>query len=101
MYTFITYTSEGGNTPGEIESRLRLQENVLRFLTIRLEEIEAPAPPIVVETEIKAEVEEPIAEPAVEPVVTEATEAVEPSQSDTQSVTEVETTEPVAEPVTE
>ena len=37
MYTFITYSSEG-NTPKEVESRLRLQENVLRFLTIRVDE---------------------------------------------------------------
>ena len=44
MYTFITYTSEGGNTPKEVEARLRLMENVLRFLTIRKDEIEqAPA----------------------------------------------------------
>ncbi|MCL2357682.1 MAG: 30S ribosomal protein S6 [Defluviitaleaceae bacterium] len=42
MYTFITYTSEG-NTPKEVEARLRLQENILRFLTIRADE-SAPAP---------------------------------------------------------
>ena len=49
MYTFITYTSEG-NTPKEVESRLRLMENVLRFLTIRLGddvEISAPAKKVV------------------------------------------------------
>ena len=42
MYTFITYTS-AGETPKEVESRLRLQENVLRFLTIRKDEHEAEA----------------------------------------------------------
>ena len=36
IYTFITFTSES-SAPAEIESRLRLQENVLRFLIIRLE----------------------------------------------------------------
>ncbi|MCL1862921.1 MAG: 30S ribosomal protein S6 [Defluviitaleaceae bacterium] len=40
MYSFITYTAEG-NTPKEVEARLRLQENVLRFLTIRRDEDEA------------------------------------------------------------
>jgi len=83
MYTFITYTSEGGNTPGEIESRLRLQENVLRFLTVRLEElgeIEAPSASVSVEVEAK----ESVVEPTIEPVVEEAV-----------------TVEPVAEPVTE
>jgi small subunit ribosomal protein S6 len=39
MYTFITYSSEGG-TPKEVEARLRLQENVLRFLTICKDENE-------------------------------------------------------------
>jgi small subunit ribosomal protein S6 len=41
MYTFITYSSESG-TPKEVEARLRLQENVLRFLTIRKDETEVP-----------------------------------------------------------
>lgn len=36
MYTFITFSSEGG-TPAEIESRLRINENVIRFLLIRLD----------------------------------------------------------------
>jgi small subunit ribosomal protein S6 len=39
MYSFITYSSEGA-TPKEVEARLRLQENVLRFLTIRKDETE-------------------------------------------------------------
>lgn len=34
MYTFITFTSDG-NAPAEIENRLRIMENVLRFLVIR------------------------------------------------------------------
>ncbi|MCL1883088.1 MAG: 30S ribosomal protein S6 [Defluviitaleaceae bacterium] len=42
MYTFITYTSEGG-TPKEVEARLRLQENLLRFLTTRVDEKESLA----------------------------------------------------------
>jgi small subunit ribosomal protein S6 len=37
FYTYITFTSES-NAPAEIEARLRLQENVLRFLVIRLED---------------------------------------------------------------
>lgn len=42
VYTFITYKAEG-STPAEVESRLRLMENVLRFLTVRKDEKE-PAP---------------------------------------------------------
>ncbi len=37
MYTFITFES-GSEAPAEIESRIRLQENVLRFLIVRLED---------------------------------------------------------------
>ncbi|MCL2422100.1 MAG: 30S ribosomal protein S6 [Defluviitaleaceae bacterium] len=37
IYTFITFSGEGG-VPAEVESRLRIMENVLRFLTIRLDE---------------------------------------------------------------
>lgn len=37
VYTFITFSS-GGGVPAEIESRLRILENVLRFLFIRLDE---------------------------------------------------------------
>ncbi|MDR0272284.1 MAG: 30S ribosomal protein S6 [Clostridiales bacterium] len=60
MYTFITYSSEGG-TPKEVEARLRLQENVLRFITIRKDETEALA---------KAEPSKP-AEAEKEPVAAE------------------------------
>ena len=45
MYTFITYTAVG-NTPKEVESRLRLMENVLRFMHVRVDEMETtPTPP--------------------------------------------------------
>ncbi|MCL2285253.1 MAG: 30S ribosomal protein S6 [Firmicutes bacterium] len=40
VYTFITYSAPS-STPREVESRLRLMENVLRFLTINLNEAEA------------------------------------------------------------
>ena len=36
VYTFITFSAES-SAPAEIESRLRLQENVLRYLIVRLE----------------------------------------------------------------
>jgi len=81
VYTFIYYTAPS-STPREVESRIRLMENVLRFLTVNLNEVEdrkakakasAPAeqPVVVVEPVV---VEEPavVAEP--EPVVTEPAE---------------------------
>ena len=37
VYTFITFSSEGG-VPAEVEGRLRIMENVLRFLVIRIDE---------------------------------------------------------------
>lgn len=37
VYSFITFSSESG-VPAEVESRLRIMENVLRFLIIRLDE---------------------------------------------------------------
>ena len=36
VYSFITFESESG-VPAEIESRLRILENVLRFLIVRVE----------------------------------------------------------------
>ena len=60
MYTFITYTAEG-NTPKEVEGRLRLMENVLRFLTIRLDDdavITAPVKEVVAVTPEVSEVSE-------------------------------------------
>jgi small subunit ribosomal protein S6 len=67
MYTFITYSSEGG-TPKEVEARLRLQENVLRFLTIRRDENE----PLVSKPAAEDKpTDEPQAEPTAEPAVAE------------------------------
>ena len=85
MYTFITFTSPAG-TPREVESRLRLMENVLRFLIVRKDEVEAaasvqekPANPVAaeavqeveapIEAEVKAEavVEVPVEVAAEEP----------------------------------
>jgi small subunit ribosomal protein S6 len=37
VYTFITFSSEGG-APAEIEARIRIMENVLRFLIIRIDD---------------------------------------------------------------
>ena len=80
MFTFITFTSPAG-TPREVESRLRLMENVLRFLIVRKDEIEATAAPaqekpveVAVETPVEAVVEATVeAEVAVEaPVEAEA-----------------------------
>jgi small subunit ribosomal protein S6 len=36
FYTFITFSSNG-STPAEIESRVRIMENVLRYLIVRVE----------------------------------------------------------------
>ena len=35
IYSFITFSSEG-NAPSEVENRLRILENVLRFMVIRI-----------------------------------------------------------------
>ncbi|MCL2499048.1 MAG: 30S ribosomal protein S6 [Defluviitaleaceae bacterium] len=72
MYTFITYTA-GPSAPKEIESRVRLIENVLRFLTVRKDEVEAnviAAPPEPVTAEEPVIVDEPAIE-AEEPAVSE------------------------------
>lgn len=37
VYTFITFSSESG-VPAEIERRIRIMENVLRFLIIRIDQ---------------------------------------------------------------
>ena len=42
IYYFITFSSDA-NAPKEIESRLRIMENLLRFLNVRKDEVEAPA----------------------------------------------------------
>jgi small subunit ribosomal protein S6 len=77
VYTFITFTAPP-TTPREVESRLRLMENVLRFLTVNMNEAEArkakakkdapgaPAPVVV-----EAVVEEPVADVVVEAVAEE------------------------------
>jgi len=75
VYTFITYSAESG-TPKEVEARLRLQENVLRFLTIRKDENEVQkAEAVQAEPELAPE---PTPEPEPEPAKTsEPAEAVE------------------------
>lgn len=61
VYTFITFSSEGP-TPHEVEARLRLMENVMRFLIVRKDEMPGSA---------AAEVSEPVAEPVVVEATTE------------------------------
>ena len=82
MYTFITFTAPA-NAPREIESRLRIMENVLRFLTISKDEGDAP-----------------VAQPAPEPVeakpaeaATAEPEAVETVEAEAVEVTTAEATE--------
>jgi len=82
MYIFITFSSEGG-TPREVESRIRIMENVLRFLLVRKDEIETPpsksqtVEPKAAEAEKPAEEAVPVAaEPQeAEPAVSEETPA--------------------------
>ena len=65
MYTFITFTSPAG-TPREVEARLRLMENVLRFLIVRKDEVEtAAAPAQEAPKSAEAEADEPIEAEAV------------------------------------
>jgi len=72
MYTFITYTAKGGNTPKEVEARLRLQENVLRFLTIRLgDDVNISQPPVKVVEAAPVAQEAPVAEEAPAPAAEE------------------------------
>jgi small subunit ribosomal protein S6 len=76
MYTFITYTAEP-SAPKEIESRVRLIENVLRFLTVRKDEVEAPA------VAAAAPVTAPVAEePVPEAPVPEAPVQEEPAEEE-------------------
>ena len=102
VYTFFTYTAPA-STPKEIESRLRIMENVLRFLTINMNEAEARkakarknnptqavevAPVVeapVAETPVEAvpEVTEPVAEtPVAEVAVAEAPVAETPEAAE-------------------
>lgn len=66
MYSFITFTTEEGNTPKEVEARLRLQENILRFLTIRRDENEAVVMAKPVKEEPKEEPKEELKEEPTE-----------------------------------
>ena len=77
MYTFITYTANA-SAPKEIEGRTRLIENVLRFLTVRKDEVEAAtpaaeatAPEVSVEAPTEAPVEVSAEAPAEVPVAAE------------------------------
>ena len=87
MYTFITFTSPA-TTPREVESRLRLMENVLRFLIVRKDEIEGAAPaqeaPVeaeaAVEAEVAVEVETPVTAEVEAPAEEAAVEAVESTE---------------------
>ena len=85
VYTFITYTAPS-TTPREVESRLRLMENVLRFLTINLNEVEARKAKAK-----KGATEEVVSEPVVVEVVAEAPIVAE------EAVVEAVTDEPAAE----
>ena len=72
VYTFIYYTAPS-TTPREVESRLRLMENVLRFMTVNLNEVEdrkAKAKAAAPQVQEPAPVQEPVAaeEPAPVPV---------------------------------
>ena len=105
VYTFITFTSPA-SAPREIENRLRIMENVLRFLIVSKDEadvaVSAPAPdepaakaeePAVEVESVEVETEEAVEEPEVtEP---EAAEAVEAEAAE---AAEAEATE---EPVTD
>jgi len=79
VYTFITFTSPAG-APREIEDRLRLMENVLRFLVIRQDEVEAPAQAMATEPEPVSESESvPVEEAPVEVTPVEAVPVEEPT----------------------
>ena len=106
MYTFITFTSPAG-APREIENRLRLMENVLRFLTVRKDENEVVTPatppektvkaeveaeaPVEVEVAVEAEVEAPVEVEAETPVEVEI-EAEAPVKAETDEPVETEIT---------
>jgi len=90
MYTFITFTSPAG-TPREVESRLRLMEDVLRFLIVRKDEIETVAAPAQAQETASVEVEAPVeAEVVTEeaPVVDEPVAVVEAEAASEEPVAE-------------
>ena len=74
MYVFVTFTSPA-NAPKEVEARMRLMENVLRFLVVRKDEVEAvviPAPaPVVVPAEEPPAAAAPVEEVPAEEVASE------------------------------
>ena len=73
MYSFITYSSPS-STPKEVESRLRLMETLLRFMTVCKEDIIVPAAVETTETiDAETDVEEP-AETPIEESLEESTE---------------------------
>jgi small subunit ribosomal protein S6 len=79
IYTFITFTADS-SAPKEIESRMRLMENVLRYLMVRKDEVEelTPPAPVVVDESPEA----PVA-PAEEVIAADApVEATEPTEPD-------------------
>jgi len=78
MYTFITFRAPS-TTPYEVESRLRLMENVLRFLTINLNEAE--------DRKAKAKAKAPAAPERPAPVV-EAPAVEEPAVAEEAPVVE-------------
>ena len=82
MYTFIYYTAPG-STAREVESRVRLMENVLRFLTINLNEAEAAkakATSAQPEQPTEQPTEQPVEQPAEEPV--EIAAETEPAEAE-------------------
>ena len=74
MYTFITFTSPS-SAPREIEDRLRIMENVLRFLIVSKDESDVSVSAPVMEEPVVAKAEEPVVETAEEPESAETAEA--------------------------
>ena len=87
VYNFITYTAPS-STPKEIESRLRIMESVLRFLTINMNEAEI--------RKAKARKNNPTQAVEVAPVVIEPVD-VEPAAAEPVAVEETVVAEPVVE----
>jgi small subunit ribosomal protein S6 len=78
FYYFIQFESES-DAPIEIERRLRIMDNVLRYLIVRRDEDVAIEPPVELEEEVEAEevVEEAEAVEEVAEVVEETAEEAE------------------------
>jgi len=73
MYTFITFTSPP-DAPREIEGRLRIMENVLRFMTVCKDEADSTATPE--PQPAPTTTPEPVEEAPEEPAPAEITEDV-------------------------